>query len=67
MKATELDPVSPTGQARAEAEGIYLQLFERGGFPTRICRVPGIYGPGRTRLIASFVRVGCTRFVSSTT
>jgi nucleoside-diphosphate-sugar epimerase len=47
-EATEIDPVSPMGRTRAEAEGVYLQLFDGGGFPVRICRVPGIYGPGRT-------------------
>lgn len=47
-EATELDPVSPIGRSRAETERIYLQMFDAGGFPIRICRVPGIYGPGRT-------------------
>lgn len=47
-EATELDPSSPAGRSRAEAESVYLQLFDGGGFPIRICRVPGIYGPGRT-------------------
>lgn len=47
-EATEIDPVSPIGRTRAETERIYLERFDDGGFPVRICRVPGIYGPGRT-------------------
>src|SRR5690606_7246910 len=47
-ESTDLDPVSPVGRARAEAEAIYLESFRREGLPVRICRVPGIYGPGRT-------------------
>lgn len=47
-ESTGVDPVSPAGRARAEAEAIYMELFEREGFPVRICRAPGIYGPGRT-------------------
>jgi nucleoside-diphosphate-sugar epimerase len=47
-EATQMDPVSPIGVARAEAETLYRELFEHDGFPVRICRVPGIYGPGRT-------------------
>ena len=45
---TPLDPVSPAGQARAEAEGLYLAAFRDEGLPVRVCRVPGIYGPRRT-------------------
>ena len=47
-ETTELDPVSPVGRARAASEQIYLQMHEEQGLPVRICRVPGIYGPGRT-------------------
>jgi nucleoside-diphosphate-sugar epimerase len=45
---TQVDPASPLGRARAEAEGIYRELFDQVDFPVRICRVPSIYGPGRT-------------------
>jgi nucleoside-diphosphate-sugar epimerase len=45
---TPLEPVSPAGLARAEAERLYFALFREGGVPVRVCRVPGIYGPGRT-------------------
>lgn len=45
---TPVNPSSPLGQARVESEEIYLELFRERGFPARICRVPGIYGPGRT-------------------
>lgn len=47
-ESTAVEPASPLGCARTEAEGIYLEMFDRIGFPVRICRVPGIYGPGRT-------------------
>lgn len=47
-ESTEVAPSSPVGCARTEAEGVYLDLFDRTRFPVRICRVPGIYGPGRT-------------------
>jgi nucleoside-diphosphate-sugar epimerase len=45
---TEVQPASPLGEARVESEGIYLNLFRERGFPSRVCRAPGIYGPGRT-------------------
>jgi len=47
-EATQVDPVSPVGTARVEAERIYLEAFRESSLPVRICRVPGIYGPGRT-------------------
>jgi nucleoside-diphosphate-sugar epimerase len=47
-ETTEVNPSSPVGQARVEAERIYLKFFSEKGLPVRICRVPGIYGPGRT-------------------
>jgi nucleoside-diphosphate-sugar epimerase len=47
-ETTSPNPVSPQGEARLEAEGIYRDLHATRGFPVRICRVPGIYGPGRT-------------------
>jgi nucleoside-diphosphate-sugar epimerase len=45
---TPIDPSSPFGHARAEGEELYRELFRAHGFPIRICRAPGIYGPGRT-------------------
>lgn len=45
---TPIDPSSPLGHARVEAEEIYRELFRAQQFPVRICRSPGIYGPGRT-------------------
>lgn len=45
---TEVAPASPAGHARVEAERIYLEAFRERGTPARICRSPGIYGPGRT-------------------
>ena len=47
-ESTELKPTSPLGEARAESERVYREIFEEHGFPMRICRAPGIYGPGRT-------------------
>jgi len=47
-ESTPVSPASPLGEARAEAERIYQEAYESHGLPVRICRVPGIYGPGRT-------------------
>src|SRR5690606_38158200 len=47
-EATPVAPTSPLGKARVEAERAYLELCHEQGLPVRICRVPGIYGPGRT-------------------
>ncbi|MDB4948417.1 MAG: oxidoreductase [Gemmatimonadetes bacterium] len=47
-EATPIDPVSPAGVARAGAEALYLDAWRVRGLPVRVCRVPGIYGPGRT-------------------
>jgi nucleoside-diphosphate-sugar epimerase len=45
---TPVAPSSPAGEARVAAEGAYLDAWRDHGLPVRICRVPGIYGPGRT-------------------
>jgi nucleoside-diphosphate-sugar epimerase len=45
---TPVDPSSPLGEARLESERLYLEAWRTTGLPARICRVPGIYGPGRT-------------------
>jgi nucleoside-diphosphate-sugar epimerase len=47
-ESTEINPSSPVGRARVEAERIYMDSFRERGMPVRICRVPGVYGPGRT-------------------
>lgn len=47
-EATPVAPSSPLGRARVESEEIYLSLAADGRLPARVCRVPGIYGPGRT-------------------
>jgi nucleoside-diphosphate-sugar epimerase len=47
-ETTDVNPSSPVGRARVEAEKIYLDAYRDQGMPVRICRVPGIYGPGRT-------------------
>lgn len=47
-ETTPVDPASPAGHARAEAERVYLDAHRNSGLPVRICRVPGIYGPHRT-------------------
>lgn len=45
---TETAPSSPLGLARVESEALYLDACRESELPARICRVPGIYGPGRT-------------------
>ncbi|HEX2188560.1 MAG TPA: NAD-dependent epimerase/dehydratase family protein [Longimicrobiaceae bacterium] len=45
---TPAHPSSSVGEARVEAERVYLDAWREHGLPVRICRAPGIYGPGRT-------------------
>lgn len=45
---TPVDPRSPVAEARVQAEERYREAFREQALPVRICRVPGIYGPGRT-------------------
>lgn len=45
---TPVSPSSPIGEARVESEKLYLESWRDAELPVRICRVPGIYGPGRT-------------------
>ncbi len=47
-ESTPVNPSSPVGKARSEAERAYLDAHAQRGTPARIARVPGIYGPGRT-------------------
>lgn len=47
-ESTPVHPSSPAGEARAAAERVYLDAFGETGLPVRLCRAPGIYGPGRT-------------------
>lgn len=47
-EATPVNPSSTVGGARVDAERVYLDAWRDQGLPARICRVPGIYGPGRT-------------------
>lgn len=47
-ETTPVAPSSPLGRARVEAETIYLEAVLAHGLPARVCRAPGIYGPGRT-------------------
>lgn len=47
-EGTAVAPTSPIGKSRLESEQIYMECFREKGLPVRICRVPGIYGPGRT-------------------
>lgn len=47
-ETTPVNPSSPLGSARVDSERIYLDLCRARELPVRICRVPGIYGPGRT-------------------
>ena len=45
---TPVNPSSPVGRSRVEAERVYLASHAESRLPARIARVPGIYGPGRT-------------------
>lgn len=47
-ESTPVSPSSPLGEARLEAERVYLEAHREHRLPARICRVPGIYGPWRT-------------------
>ena len=47
-ETTPVNPSSPLGQARVDAENVYLDAWRDHGLPPRVCRVPGIYGPHRT-------------------
>lgn len=47
-ETTQVHPKTAFGEARAEVERIYLDLYQDRGFPVRICRAPTIYGPHRT-------------------
>lgn len=47
-ESTPAVPASPMGKARLAAETLYLRHWRATGLPVRICRAPGIYGPGRT-------------------
>lgn len=47
-ESTPVSPSSPLGRARVEAETIYLEAALANHLPARVCRAPGIYGPGRT-------------------
>ena len=47
----ETTPVSPSagpGMARHQAERDVIEMTRAGKLPARVCRVTGIYGPGRT-------------------
>jgi nucleoside-diphosphate-sugar epimerase len=46
-ETTQAHPTTAFGEARAEAESIYLDLFRTRGLPVRICRAPSVYGPNR--------------------
>ncbi len=45
---TPIAPNSPLGEVRVHCEDLYLDHLQEEGLPVRICRCPGIYGPGRT-------------------
>jgi nucleoside-diphosphate-sugar epimerase len=52
-------PTSERGQRRVEAEGRWLELWERHAQPVHVFRLAGIYGPGRSAI--DQVRVGQRR------
>lgn len=45
---TPARPSAPIGRARVEAERLLLEVHRSESLPVRVCRAPGIYGPGRT-------------------
>jgi nucleoside-diphosphate-sugar epimerase len=47
-ETTMVKPESPEAEARHEAERICVEAAWSYQTPTRICRITGIYGPGRT-------------------
>jgi nucleoside-diphosphate-sugar epimerase len=47
-ETSDVHPGSAFGDARLEAEQIYLEMLRSRGLPVRICRAPTIYGPFRT-------------------
>ncbi len=49
-------PTTETGQLLVETEQSLLAAARDWGFPARILRVAGIYGPGRGHLFRSFLR-----------
>jgi nucleoside-diphosphate-sugar epimerase len=50
-ETTPLRPGSPSAQALADTEGLYLDAA-RSGLPARILRLSGLYGPGRAWMVA---------------
>ena len=47
-ETTPVTPDNPHDAARAAAERLVANAAQSVGMPTRICRITGIYGPGRT-------------------
>ncbi|UCF18350.1 MAG: NAD-dependent epimerase/dehydratase family protein [Gemmatimonadota bacterium] len=47
-ETTEVDPASVAGRERRLAEDAVVELGDVLGISKRICRITGIYGPGRT-------------------
>jgi nucleoside-diphosphate-sugar epimerase len=45
-----LHPTSERGRRRVEAEGRWLELWERHSQPVHVFRLAGIYGPGRSAI-----------------
>ena len=47
-ETTEVRPEGQTAKARQAAERLVLASMDVAGLPARVCRITGIYGPGRT-------------------
>jgi nucleoside-diphosphate-sugar epimerase len=47
-ETSQVQPGSAFGEARLDAERVYLGMLESHGLPVRICRAPTVYGPFRT-------------------
>jgi len=55
-EANATAPGTETGQLLIETEQVLLNAAREQGFPARILRVAGIYGPGRGHLFHQFLR-----------
>ncbi len=55
-ESSEAAPGTATGRLLVETENVLLAAWRSWGFPVRILRVAGIYGPGRGHLFHQFLR-----------
>lgn len=55
-ESSPAEPATDTGRILVEAEQVLLRAAQERGFPARLLRVAGIYGPGRGHLFQQFIR-----------